>query len=66
VTQVLPNTEYNEHVQIYISKGERRGSALERTLTKRPKTWSDGKWGLKSLYGLSTLHLLFHPILCFY
>jgi len=39
-----------------ISKGEGRASALE---------WPDGKWGLKSSYGMPTSHLLFHPLLCF-
>ena len=40
---------------------ERWGSALERTLNKREQTRPNEQWGLKSMYGVPTSHLLLIP-----
>jgi len=41
---------------------ERRGSALERTPNKREQKRPNEQWGLKSIYGMPTSHLLSNPL----
>jgi len=41
---------------------EMRGSALERTLNKREQKRPNEQWGLKSIYGMPTSHLLSIPL----
>jgi len=41
---------------------KRRGSALERTPNKREQKRPNEQWGLKSIYGMPTSHLLSIPL----
>ena len=41
---------------------EMRGSALERTPNKREQKQPNEQWGLKSIYGMPTSHLLSIPL----
>ena len=40
---------------------ERRGSAMERTPNKKGAKQPNEQWGLKSIYGRPTSHLLLIP-----
>ena len=41
---------------------EGTGSALERTPNKREQNWPNEQWGPKSIYGMTTSHLLSIPL----
>ena len=43
-------------------QAERRGPALKRTPNKREQKRLNEHWGLKSIYGMPTSHLLSIPL----
>jgi len=63
-TGTFPTTDYNDMYRFTSAKGKEEVPPWNGHSPKGRRP--DGKWGLKSMFGLSTLHLLFHPILCFY